>query len=197
MQRTTSNLLKMKYKCSCCQKHVEEKNIKKTASILPFDGLPKMEGQTPLQGFLAVIKNHNLYQWACDDCHQSKKAILGNPRKQFYTFKNPWDSATPYLAYFDKNFTCKTCGEDFVFAKEEQQHWYEKLNFVVYSKPVNCPSCRKEIRDAKNLNTELSGLLKDGDPKDKNALIRIAEIYDILEKPEKAKAYRRAAEKLG
>ncbi len=164
---------------------------------MPVDGLAKTPSMSIQEAFLAMLSSPlNSYQWACDECVQSKKATLANPKKQFYTFKNPWDTAIPYLAYFDKTFSCQQCSTDFVFSKEEQKHWYEKLQFVVYSKPIHCPSCRKEIRAQKNRNTELSTLLKDGQPNNVDQLERIAEIYDELGKTEKAKAYRNAANKL-
>jgi hypothetical protein len=119
------------------------------------------------------------------------KAILGKPGKQFYTFRYPWDTATPYFAYFDKNFTCDNCRKPFVFSKEEQQHWYEKLKFVVYSVPKECKECRRP----RKLNRELSELLRDGKPDDVAALLRIAEIYAEMDKPEKQKAYLAEARK--
>lgn len=177
-------------KCHCCQKMVGEKQMKRVAGLFPFEGAHRVQGKSNAASILAFTE---LYKWACDDCLETKRALLGNPKKQFFTFKYPWDTAFPYLTYQDRNFTCRDCESSFVFSKEEQQHWYEELKFVVYSKPVRCPECRKKKREEKNLNTELSELLKDGKPEDRKALLRIAEIYEIMGKPEKVKAYRKAA----
>ena len=163
--------------CPCCKKSIEQSQTKKTnAANL---------------GFIPFFQN-----WACDRCIKDGKALLAEPKKQFYQFTYPWDHAIPFLAYYDIHFTCKACKEPFLFSKSEQQYWYEKLQFVVYSKPQHCKECRKEIRTAKNLNTELSNLLKEGKPTDKKSLLRIAEIYKEMGKPEKMKAYLAAAEKL-
>jgi len=169
-------------KCHCCQKMVGENQMKKVASLFPFEGAHRVQGKSNAASIMAFTE---LYKWACDDCLETKRALLGNPKKQSTAFQ--------HLAHWDKSFTCRDCESSFVFSKEEQQHWYEELKFVVYSRPVRCPDCRKKKREEKNLNTELSELLKDGKPEDRKALLRIAEIYETMGKPEKVKAYRKAA----
>lgn len=180
-------------KCPCCKRLVSAAKMKRTFSILPYDGFFKAKGTTIEEAFLfAAKRSPSLYQWACDDCVNGRKAILANPKKQFYTFKYPWDSAIPFLAYFDRGYTCISCGEKGSLSKEIQQHWYEELQLVVYTRASRCKTCR----GTNDLNTELSNLLKDGKPKDKASLIRISEIYEKMGKTEKMKAYHRAAEKL-
>lgn len=149
-----------------------------------------------LDSFMVIVSKYpDLYQWACDDCINNQKAILANPKKQYYTFKNPMDTWSPFLAYFDKKFKCKICEEKTIFSKEEQKHWYEELSFVVFSKPTTCKKCSKELRIAKSLNTELSALLEKGIPKEKNNLLRLAEIYEKMGKIEKMNQYLNAANK--
>ena len=185
------------YHCRSCKKNVAPSQLQKTLSLLPFDGAMKSSGQDLASGFFQTLNiQQHFYQWACDACLQHKKALLGNPKKQFYTFKNPWDTANPYLAYFDKTFTCNKCEADFDFTKEEQKHWYEELQFVVFSRPKQCKNCRKAIREAKQLNTELSELLKEGQPKEIKKLERIAEIYQAMNLAEKARIYIAAVEKI-
>lgn len=188
----------MKVKCPCCRQKIGRGQLKRLSTLLPFDGMMMIRGKDHVGSFMKVVTYSSiLYQWACDDCLDSKKAILANPRKQYHTFNHPMDAASPYLAYFDKRFTCEQCGEPATFSKEEQQYWYEQLRFVVFSRPKFCQACRKEIRAQKALNTELSELLKEeATLSDKVKLLRVAEIYMEMDKPEKAKYYLAMAGKL-
>ncbi|MEZ4829971.1 MAG: zinc-ribbon domain containing protein [Bacteroidia bacterium] len=183
--------------CPCCRQHVRDRETEQVLSLLPFNGLVTTINKPRREEFLETLKQHSgLYQWACDTCINTGKAILAQPSRQFYTFHFPWDIAIPYLAYFNKTLKCNRCGEYFTFSGEEQKYWYETLGFVVYSVPLQCASCRKEIRVEKSLNQELSDLLREGRPEEKEKLLRIAEIYQQMDKPEKAKAYLTAARKL-
>ena len=183
--------------CPCCRRQVDHRRMRLTFALFPFDGMLSTAGAGPEAAFVEILgQQPEFYQWACDDCLNSGRALRANPRNQFYTFRYPWDVAQPYFAYFDKQRTCTDCGQDFIFTKEEQQHWYEELRFVVYSVPNQCPACRKQRRQARNLNRELSELLRAGVPDEIAPLQRIAEIYAALDKPEKEKAYRAEVRKL-
>ncbi|MEM6803170.1 MAG: zinc-ribbon domain containing protein [Bacteroidota bacterium] len=187
----------MKAHCKVCNSQVDASKMKQVFKSFAFEGQIQKKGSSLEETFLELVKRYpDMYQWACDDCIENEKALVGNPQKQFYTFTYPWDTASPFFAYYDKHFSCQTCKEKFTFSKEEQQYWYEELNFVVYSKPINCADCRKKIRSSKNLNKTLSELLREGKPEDLNKLQRIAEIYHEMGKPEKMKTYLAEAEKL-
>lgn len=175
--------------CPCCRKRVGEKGIKKVLALFPYEGAVTVSGTTAIESFVLTTNTFNA-EWACDACLESGKALIGQPKKQTY-----FRESTPYLAYRDRHFTCNQCEEDFLFSKEEQQHWYEKLQFVIYARPKQCLSCRKEIRRGKQLNTELSKLLEKGTPNDVEQLSRIAEIYEQMEKPDKVKFYLNAVKK--
>lgn len=136
-----------------------------------------------------ALQNHKRPIWACDECLDTGKAILADLSQQVYL------DYDPYLAYVDRSKICKTCGEHFVFTKSEQKFWYEDLQFWVQVQPNNCQSCRKEIRHQKNLNNELSFLLKEKDNWILAELARIVEIYIELEKFEKAKFYQSKIDK--
>jgi hypothetical protein len=82
----------------------------------------------------------NYFQWACDECLDSGKALPGDWKIQ------KWADHNPFLVYYDIHKKCKTCGKDFVFSKNEQRYWYEELKFRVQSECVNCLDCRREIR---------------------------------------------------
>ena len=175
--------------CPCCKKAKDQSKIQKTIQLFPFDGAFKAVEQSWADSFLQIANSrYNLYQWACDACIQARSAILGKPNRQKYTFKSPMDAATPFLAYFDKRYTCQGCKNKFTFSKSEQQFWYEELQFVVYSKPIHCQACRKEKRDIKQLNTQLSNLLKDGLPETATALEEVAAIYQKMGATEKEKS---------
>lgn len=183
--------------CKCCKKRVAPTHIQTVLGLLPFHEFRDVSSESYVKNFQETISRYpSFYQWACDTCIKKGKAIKARPSKQLYTFNYPWDAASPFLAYYDISFTCKTCKTDFTFSKEEQRFWYEDLQFVVYSKPLNCRACRANIRAGKSLNAELSQLLKEGKPDNVEDLERIAEIYATMGKVEKVKAYRKAAQKL-
>ncbi len=136
------------------------------------------EGHELFDNFLEY---HHYY--ACDSCLAKKKAILANPKLQHGSFFY-------HLAYFDESRTCQTCGDDYIFTKEEKRHWYEVLKFWVYAKSVNCKNCSKEIRTERNLNTRLSDLLKNGeDSLSKIEIAEIISIYEVIEKTDKVKYF--------
>lgn len=129
------------------------------------------------------------FEWACDHCLETGRAIEGKVAEQTFC-DNP-----PYLAYLDKKKNCETCSKNYIFSKEEQKFWYEELKFWVQSTPKNCQACRKEIRNKKNLNTKLSKLIKHADLKDANQLIEISQLYFEMGKVEKGKKYATLAKK--
>jgi hypothetical protein len=94
--------------------------------------------------------------WACDECLQSGRAIKANINNQDF------DGCNPHFAYFDKIASCRDCSNDFVFSKEEQRHWYEKLRLMVLAKEVRCNPCRYN----KKMHTKLLKLLGNFDYKD-------------------------------
>ncbi len=182
----------MKPKCSICNGSIRQKNIQLIGSLFPFNGAMDVNNWGFIATFLGVVKAYpDFYQWACDDCINSEKAILADPKKQNYSV-----GGRPYLAYYDLQRTCRSCGDDFLFSKEEQRFWYEELEFYVDSKPIHCKPCNKKIKASKNLNTELSDLLKEGKPSSKEQLLRIADIYQEMGKEAKMKSYLTAIKKI-
>lgn len=189
--------MKPTIKCPSCHEQKEKDKLTEVEKLLPFEGTMNVDRLGYLQTFIMIVNEyHSYYQWACDDCIKNGKAIPGDPKKQFYTFTYPWDVAKPYLAYFDKTYSCCDCKTEFVFSKEEQQFWYEGLSFIVYSEPKRCTACRKKHRDEKNLHKELSDLLRHGKPTSREQMLRISEIYGRMGKEEKMKKYRTEAKKL-
>lgn len=123
------------------------------------------------------------FDWACDACLSSKKAIKANPGSQ----NSCWEAN---FAYFDSEFNCNKCGIDFTFGKEEKKYWFESLKFWVGSTPNNCVNCRKEIRLLKNQNKVLSDILrKDEGEMTALELEHVVDIYNEWGKEERAKYY--------
>jgi len=130
------------------------------------------------------------FNWACDDCLVDGSAIVADPLKQLFC-----DQAA-YLAYWDHHNTCQRCAAEYTFSKEEQQHWYEELQFWVMSYPKHCKACRQAIREEKQRNTELSKLLHEQEQLSPEGLERIAELYSLIERHDKATAFARKADRL-
>jgi len=173
---------KEKLTCPGCKGEIYDSNLKKTIGR-----------KVDLWGKVTILErsdlNHGRYQWACDDCLTSGTAIIANPEAQVYL------DSPPYLAYVDELKVCDKCKEEYIFRKEEQEYWYEHLKFWVQSRPKHCAKCRREVRENKNLNNELSTLLKERDKLSIKDLQRLSEIYSALNHPDKAKYYENQANK--
>ncbi len=124
------------------------------------------------------------FEWACDACLDSKKAIKANLSSQ--------DSSSPqHFAYFDTSLTCRKCQAMFIFSKDEKKFWYEGLKFRTESIPVNCTNCRKEVRQLKLENKTLSDILKKEEKElSKEELNEIVNIYAKWQKTEREKYFR-------
>jgi hypothetical protein len=48
--------------------------------------------------------------------------------------------------YFDAKRVCRTCRRPFLFFAEEQQYWYEELQFPLEADCVECVVCRKDAQ---------------------------------------------------
>jgi len=171
---------KLKYiiKCPCCETVINEDKLQKSIGRNPNMWTGRW---TSWATFFDSDNEHLL--WACDDCIESGKAIQSDFTKQKYC------DYFPHLAYYDKIINCETCQQDFLFSKEEQQYWFENLQFWVQTKCINCKNCRKEKRDKATLNTELSNILKDKSKMSATDFDRVIEIYNLMGKAEKAKEY--------
>lgn len=163
--------------CQSCKGDVYDSGLTKTLgrSVWLWGATKNLEREDLKQG---------KFKWACDDCLNSGKALLGNPEAQLYC------DFDPYLAYFDLDKVCEKCHKDYVFRKEEQKYWYETLKFWVQSRPKHCTKCRQEVREEKKLNSELSILLKDKEKLMVGDMERLSEIYNEINKPDKSRYYK-------
>lgn len=120
-----------------------------------------------------------IIDWACEECLQSRRAIKGEPKKQLFC------DIAPHFAYFDKPGTCRDCGGAFVFAKIEQQHWYEHLGFWVQAEKVRCDNCQQ----LKKQRDRFSHLMKVNDYTDLSAVKEIVAFYLAGKEYQKAKQF--------
>lgn len=177
--------------CSCCGQGKHRTEME--AAILEMNKINNAffkdhKGYFKLEAYDSFIDSS--FDWACDKCLESKKAITAN-------YKVHFNGGESNLAYFDTKLNCNTCQKKFIFAKEEKKYWYENLKFHIDSSPVNCADCRKEIRYLKNQNTVLSEILKKQESEISISEIEnIMEIYSEWNKPEKVKYYKSLLNKL-
>jgi Probable zinc-ribbon domain len=133
-------------------------------------------------------------RWACDKCLTDGISIAAKVEEQTYCI---WQ---PYMAYVDQKIICKTCNTNFIFSKEEQLFWYEKLKFWVESYAINCKKCRKVKRDRKNLisqaQKDIAKFLPDFDKWNIEHLERVIHLYELTESKRVVQQYKIQLEKL-
>lgn len=123
------------------------------------------------------------FDWACDACLGSGKAIKADPALQNYCWH-------PHYAYFDTKRICKTCKTEFIFSKEEKKLWFEDLKFWTDAVPNNCLNCRREIRIWKQENKRISEILRKVENDiSSEELKTVIEIYTSWEMEGKVKYY--------
>jgi hypothetical protein len=175
--------LKYIARCPCCKTVISERELQETLGRKINYGSHKYK----LSWEHLFGSEYRQTSWACDDCLMKGKAIIGNVDKQLYL------DYFPHFAYYDKEITCRTCNDKFVYTKEQQQFWYETLpDNWVQVEAVNCKKCR----NLRKLNTELSNILKDKSKMSAADFNRVIEIYTLIGKTEKAKEYSALKKKL-
>lgn len=176
-------------KCPCCgeQRRPTELKVmlKKLLQIEDYDEFKsKRDHITVLTGLRGG--------WACDVCIRESKALVTDHQAQMYSPFH-W----PRMAYYDSIKTCRSCGTEFTFSKEEKQHWYEELKFYTWADAVQCLPCRREIRKQKELHKKLAQLLNQGiDNLNEESLDAVIDIYEQWGKTQKVGYYRAVARKL-
>jgi Probable zinc-ribbon domain len=124
--------------------------------------------------------------WACDACLKAGRALEAKPWLQTYGYNSP------KFAYLDETKTCSDCGNEFVFAATEQAYWYEVLEFLIYSNPKQCVSCRHKRRKVKQANLEISEMLGSFEGSIPE-LLQLADLYTQLGNPAKSLEFLRRA----
>lgn len=134
------------------------------------------------------IRNGEI-EWCCLDCKEQENIIIANWKNQ--TTKGYLSAEWQAILYYKaKSINCKNCNKAFIFSAEEQQKWYEEYKIFTDVSPKQCLACRRNARFVKNINKELSPLLKETaiNPS-KEKLIRISELYLALGNKRKAGIY--------
>ncbi len=177
--------------CPCCAQPVSGKNTKIVREIdfhppgvdkklrLDFEDLFRA-----MPNYLGIYSP--FFEWACDRCLKTKIALIGNPDLQL------WHLNGPHLSYYDRQWSCGACRNSTIhFSREHQRYLYEELGLWVMTVP-RCKLCQSK----RNLNTELSELLREKEFLDFKKATRVAEIYAEMGKMEKVKEYNAKASKL-
>jgi hypothetical protein len=124
--------------------------------------------------------------WACDACLKAGRALEAKPWLQRYGYNSP------QFAYLDEARTCTDCGIEFVFAASEQAFWFETLEFLTYSRPKQCVSCRHKRRAIKQANLEIAEVLGSFEGSIPE-LLQLADLYTQLGNPAKSLEFLRRA----
>ncbi|NKB54346.1 MAG: hypothetical protein GKR97_19405 [Rhizobiaceae bacterium] len=94
---------------------------------------PQITGLNPKPDFDTRVFLH----WASPaDQRIENTAIVADLQRQ-----SP--ATIPVTHYFDVKRVCRDCNSPFLFFAQEQQHWYEDLEFPLESDCVRCSPCRK------------------------------------------------------
>ncbi len=172
--------------CPCCY---EARAVTKTDSPLRIELL--MQVQAPHWSNLEVgwsvnAARHRWLSWACEACIKAGRALEAKPWLQTYGYNSP------KFAYVDEVKKCSDCGNEFVFAATEQAYWYETLEFLTYSEPKQCISCRHKRRAVKQANLEISEMLGSFEGSIPE-LLQLADLYTQLGNAAKSLEFLRRA----
>lgn len=95
-------------------------------------------------------------------------AVLGDIQKQSFSVRPRW-------WYIDATIKCVRCANTFYFTAVEQKTWYEDFGFYVDSFPTRCPTCRRDLREIKELrrayDRDIAGSLRGEDAALKKRMI--------------------------
>jgi Probable zinc-ribbon domain len=137
-------------------------------------------------GWSITAARNKWLSWACEACIKAGRALEAKPWLQSYGYNSP------QFAYLDETKTCSDCGNEFVFAATEQAFWYETLEFLIYSKPKQCVSCRHKRRKIKQANLEIAEVLGSFEGSIPE-LLQLTDLYTQLGNPAKSLEFLRRA----
>ena len=87
----------------------------------------------------------------------------------------------PVSHYCDMDLFCRGCKRRFIFFAEEQQFWYEHLQFYQGSVPDLCPACRQHQRRLKEKKKRFDALCHES-PRSLEQTLEMADCcMDLLE----------------
>jgi Probable zinc-ribbon domain len=172
--------------CPCCG---EARNVSEKVAPLRIE--LQMQVHAPAWanlevGWSVTAARNKWLTWACEACIKAGRALEAKPWLQTYGYNSP------KFAYLDEVKTCSDCGNEFVFAATEQLFWYETLEFLIYSEPKQCVSCRHKRRKIKQANLEISEMLGSFEGTIPE-LLQLADLYTQLGNPAKSLEFLRRA----
>jgi len=102
----------------------------------------RVKPDIPLPADWPQYTTHEYYTWMMRGMPQD--AIVAN-----WSQHSPHNSHSPIFWYQDKLLSCRDCGAEFVFTKNEQRVWYEEYKLPIQVKAVCCTICRRRQRKEK------------------------------------------------
>jgi hypothetical protein len=172
--------------CPCCG---QSRNVSEKVAPLRIELLMRAQAanwSTVEVGWSVTAARHKWLTWACEACIKAGRALEAKPWLQTYGYNSP------KFAYVDEVKKCSDCENEFVFAATEQLFWYETLEFLIYSNPKQCVSCRHKRRAVKQANLEISEMLGSFEGSIPE-LLQLADLYTQLGNPAKSLEFLRRA----
>jgi Probable zinc-ribbon domain len=172
--------------CPCCG---ESRAVSEKVAPLRIELLAQAHSVVLVNlevGWSVTAARSKWLSWACEACFKAGRALEAKPWLQTYGYNSP------QFAYLDETRTCTDCGNEFVFAATEQAFWFETLEFLIYSKPKHCISCRHKRRAIKQANLEISEMLGSFEGTIPE-LLQLADLYTQLGNPAKSLEFLRRA----
>jgi hypothetical protein len=138
----------------------------------------------PLYGEIPLVPHYSTYPsgkqsphpwWVPDPTFRPKVppgAVPGDPSKQDFCSAHH----LPKYFYVDEEKVCTQCAQPFTFTAHEQKFWYETLRFNFRSTAIRCQRCRRQRRNGRSLQHQLSAAIRlaDEQPDDPIALVTLA-----------------------
>jgi hypothetical protein len=75
---------------------------------------------------------------------------------------NQSPATVPVTHYFDAKRVCRACSRQFLFFAQEQEHWYEELQFPLEADCLECMPCRKAEQQLQVAQRKYAALLSSG-----------------------------------
>jgi Probable zinc-ribbon domain len=172
--------------CPCCG---QSRNVSEKVAPLRIELLMRAQAANWLTvevGWSVTAARHKWLTWACEACIKAGRALEAKPWVQAYGYNSP------QFAYVDEVKTCSDCGNEFVFAATEQAFWYETLEFLIYSRPKQCVSCRHKRRVVKQASLEVAEVLGSFEGSIPE-LLQLADLYEKMGNLPKALEFLRRA----
>jgi hypothetical protein len=100
-------------------------------------------------------KRHKRARFPIDEVKPRPQRIAADTEKLV-----PTTSYRVPAVYVDKRGTCRDCGEDFLFAAQEQQAWCERYGIPHYAERTRCLDCSQKRELSNELKKEYDQAVK-------------------------------------